>query len=284
MFCPSCGKQLPENALFCDECGTPVSRPAQAPVYPAADAPVYPNAPVQQEPVYTGAPVYAPPVQKAPSAAEELFKNCLTALKSFFSKNPLSYLDTALSDKSLLWTILGGASILIFALGFATFTSEIGLKDLAALGLGADWGLVFLFSLLGGILTFGSTFGILWLASKFLYKKDIHPFALFNTVAYITLPLTCAYLINMLFGLIWVGLVIAVYTVAVILTFVMLFSVLRKLADGEEKTWVSVLVASVIAILAVLFTYLMLKAAVDTYFDRIFGNYSSFGDFGSWLD
>ena len=46
MFCPNCGNQLADNALFCANCGTAISTPAQAsPVKEAPAAPVAEAAP-----------------------------------------------------------------------------------------------------------------------------------------------------------------------------------------------------------------------------------------------
>ena len=38
MYCPSCGRELPENAAFCEACGAPAgaAEPARAPAKPAA--------------------------------------------------------------------------------------------------------------------------------------------------------------------------------------------------------------------------------------------------------
>ena len=35
MFCPKCGKQLPDRAAFCNQCGTPIARVQQPPVQQA---------------------------------------------------------------------------------------------------------------------------------------------------------------------------------------------------------------------------------------------------------
>ncbi|MBO5323170.1 MAG: zinc-ribbon domain-containing protein [Oscillospiraceae bacterium] len=57
MFCTNCGKQLPDGARFCHECGTPqaVQQPAQQPTQQAPQQPI--QHPAQQ-------PVYQPPVQQ----------------------------------------------------------------------------------------------------------------------------------------------------------------------------------------------------------------------------
>ncbi len=57
MFCPNCGKQIPEGSRFCENCGTPVRQqeaPAQQPVnqQPAYQQPAYQQP--YQGPVYAG--------------------------------------------------------------------------------------------------------------------------------------------------------------------------------------------------------------------------------------
>ena len=62
MFCRNCGNQLPENALFCGNCGTKVEAQT-APQQPAYTAPQQPAYEAPQQPVYTApqvAPVVAP--------------------------------------------------------------------------------------------------------------------------------------------------------------------------------------------------------------------------------
>ena len=59
MFCPNCGKQLPDDSTFCEHCGTKIeaeqpkaapSAPAQSPVQPSVQAPV-PSQPAQPSPL-----------------------------------------------------------------------------------------------------------------------------------------------------------------------------------------------------------------------------------------
>ena len=68
MFCIHCGKQLPDNAAFCDQCGIS-TLPARPPVQDAPSAPAVPPAP-PVAPVYI--PVYPTPYPVAvPTQAEE---------------------------------------------------------------------------------------------------------------------------------------------------------------------------------------------------------------------
>ncbi len=78
MNCPNCGAQIPEGALFCVSCGTPVQQAApaqpQQPVQPQAPVqpqqPVQPQAPVQpQQPVQQATPVQPQPQPVQPQAS-----------------------------------------------------------------------------------------------------------------------------------------------------------------------------------------------------------------------
>ena len=66
MFCTNCGKQLPDGARFCHECGTAqaVQQPAQQPIQQPTQQPVY-QPPVQQPVVRPVAPVVPSPGQAA---------------------------------------------------------------------------------------------------------------------------------------------------------------------------------------------------------------------------
>ena len=59
MFCPNCGKQLPDDSTFCEHCGAKIepeqpqgvsSAPAQSPVQPSVQTPV-PSQPAQPSPL-----------------------------------------------------------------------------------------------------------------------------------------------------------------------------------------------------------------------------------------
>lgn len=62
MFCPNCGKELPDIAKFCSGCGQPVIRPQEQPAPPPVITP-----PVQDIPATKPAPIYAPPVEDIPA-------------------------------------------------------------------------------------------------------------------------------------------------------------------------------------------------------------------------
>ena len=68
MFCPTCGKEIPDSAKFCPLCGESFANiQAEAPVAPEAQ-PVQPIQPVQPAQQIAESPVQ--PVQQAPAQAE----------------------------------------------------------------------------------------------------------------------------------------------------------------------------------------------------------------------
>ena len=109
MFCPYCGKQIPNEAAFCMACGNKINAPqqqapAQQPVQqaptqqpiqqPVQQAPV--QQPIPEQPTYTQPPVYQPPVQQPiptyqapaqPNFAQQLVTTCAnTAVKTSKAK------------------------------------------------------------------------------------------------------------------------------------------------------------------------------------------------------
>ena len=52
-FCPNCGAQLPDNAGFCSNCGTPLGAPPQ---YQQPQQPQYYQQPQYQQPQYQQPP------------------------------------------------------------------------------------------------------------------------------------------------------------------------------------------------------------------------------------
>jgi hypothetical protein len=76
MFCPTCGKQMPDDAKFCDGCGSAIGdqrRPApQQPIYAAVPPPPPPQAYGQPpgfqtpQPAYYQSPAYVAPDLNSP--------------------------------------------------------------------------------------------------------------------------------------------------------------------------------------------------------------------------
>ncbi len=56
MFCNNCGKKMPDNAGFCNECGAPLNRAPQQPTY--QQQPAYQQQPSQNKPAKDKASKY----------------------------------------------------------------------------------------------------------------------------------------------------------------------------------------------------------------------------------
>ena len=91
MFCRNCGKQLADEAKFCDACGTPTG-----------DA----------------------PIAKAESAPNPMFKNFTDSFLGMFSENIVKVSVKEASSKTLEWILFAAAYSLAFALSL-----KIGLWD-----------------------------------------------------------------------------------------------------------------------------------------------------------
>ncbi len=108
MFCPKCGTQLADDALFCGSCGTKVAAPAQ----PAE--PVQPAQPVYQAPAQPAQPVYQAPAQPAYAPAPTFkphngYVGFFDALRLFFV-NAVDFKSRA-SKSEFWWGYLVGSAI-----------------------------------------------------------------------------------------------------------------------------------------------------------------------------
>lgn len=218
MFCPNCGKNLPDNSAFCDGCGT---RLAAAPAPQAPAAPVYNQAPAQSSPI---------------------LDDSIAAFKGFFSKEPTAAIDKASKSTGLEWLILFGI-IAFFNMFYTALAPCHWEGDFDALGL------------VGGLLEtglyfFGMSFAVL-LLFKLAYNKDVAITKIFNVTAVAMLPLGCSYLLNIIFGFVWSGLTSIVYDVTIIAFALLLYYGIQKLGEVKIPVWsLLILFAAVLLVLA----------------------------------
>ena len=215
MFCPNCGKNLPDNSAFCDGCGTRLGA-APAPVQPAA-------------------PVYAAPV--APAQPNPTLDNLIAAIKGFFSANPVNGIEKASKSTSLEWLILFGITA-FFNMFYRALMPCHEDGDFMAIGL------------LGGLLyTAIMFFGlsvILLLVLKLTCNKDVAMSKIFNVTALAMLPLGISYLLNIIFGFVWDGMTATFTTVALIAFAMLLYAGIQKLGDNKASIWIVVILFAVI--------------------------------------
>lgn len=296
MFCEKCGNNISDNALFCSACGAPVPKAetagadvkseeavngaqaapaaAAAPVQ-TASAPVQPAAvqtpPVQTPPVQ--APGQIPPVQApymqvpaAPSQASLVFSAVGEYIKGFFSGRVTQTVASAAKSRGLQWLVPALANIIIFMISatlnvkYALWSNTI--VDVVASRLISIWAVLFANLFIGAAVYFALG-GLIFGAMRLVFKKPVPYSAVMNMVGYATLPLTFAFTANIILGLIYVPLSLIVYTVAVIMSFCMLYIGIQKL-DTLQKTpyFIFMAIAAITVALAFLLTFVLYGAII----------------------
>lgn len=115
MFCPNCGKSVPDGSKFCDGCGTSMVEQA-APVYaPAAKEGYAQNNYYHSQPVYTPTPEYTP-ASFQPQQGD--YQPTSFSQKSQSSNNePLSIGNYIVMMILMIIPIVGFVMLLIWAFG-----------------------------------------------------------------------------------------------------------------------------------------------------------------------
>ena len=290
MFCEKCGSNISDNALFCSACGAPVPKAETAgadvkseeAVNGAQAAPSAATAPVQTPPVQTATvqtpPVQTPPAQTqpvqapymqapaAPSQASLVFSAVGEYIKGFFSGRVTQTVASAAKSRGLQWLVLALANIIIFMISatlnvkYALWSNTI--VDVVASRLINIWAVLFANLFIGAAVYFALG-GLIFGAMRLVFKKPVPYSAVMNMVGYATLPLTFAFTANIILGLIYVPLSLIVYTVAVIMSFCMLYIGIQKL-DTLQKTpyFIFMAIAAITVALALLLTFILYGAII----------------------
>ena len=279
MFCEKCGNNISDNALFCSACGAPVPKAETAgagvkseeAVNGAQAAQAAAAAPVQTPPVQ--APGQMPPVQApymqvpaAPSQASLVFSAVGEYIKGFFSGRVTQTVASAAKSRGLQWLVLALANIIIFMISatlnvkYALWSNTI--VDAVASRLISIWAVLFANLFIGAAVYFALG-GLIFGAMRLVFKKPVPYSAVMNMVGYATLPLTFAFTANIILGLIYVPLSLIVYTVAVIMSFCMLYIGIQKL-DTLQKTpyFIFMAIAAITVVLAFLLTFVLYGAII----------------------
>ena len=290
MFCEKCGNNISDNALFCSACGAPVPKAETAgadvkseeAVNGAQAAPSAAAAPVQTPPVQT-ATVQTPPVQTspaqtqpvqapymqapaAPSQTNIIFSAVGEYIKGFFSGRVTQTVASAAKSRGLQWLVLALANIIIFMISatlnvkYALWSNTI--VDVVASRLISIWAVLFANLFIGAAVYFALG-GLIFGAMRLVFKKQVPYSAVMNMVGYATLPLTMAFIANIILGLIYVPLSLIVYTVAVIMSFCMLYIGIQKL-DSLQKTpyFIFMAIAAITVAIAFLLTFILYGAII----------------------
>lgn len=271
MFCPNCGKNLPDNAMFCDGCGTRMAAaPAPAPVQPPVQAPVQPQAPVYGQPPMQ-APMYAqaPAPAYAPSQPNPMLDNAIGGLKGFFSKNPADAVEKAGKSKSLEWLILFGIVALLNMLYNALAPLHYS-GDFDALGLVSGL-------LETGVWFFGTAMA-LFLLCKLCFNKDVAIPNIFNMTAVALLPLGCSALLSTILGFVWTSLESVVYSAALIGFALLVYFGIQKLADVQLNVWHVIVLFAVVLLVVAAINALWAEITTPSYSSSYSYSYSDYGD------
>lgn len=266
MFCSKCGNQIPEGAAFCSVCGTAVTQPA-----PSAQPAVQP---VVQPPVQ---PVMQPLVQPQaaaqpakPNVAVEVLKDFLKVVKGVFSKDAVKTVSSEAQSSGFEWIVMLGLWMVTFILSLAVNIQQMlgaaaDYIDIFGKAILANWAI----AVVAGAATVFGIYGLL----KVLFQKDVHLMAVLNMVGTAMLPLTAAYLINMLLGLIWVPLVTIVSFTALFMTIVLLYVGIQKLAKLDKSPFYAFhLLMGVVVFITVVVSYLCYKSVFSSAVSSMFGS------------
>ncbi len=290
MFCEKCGNNISDNALFCSACGAPVPKAETAgadvkseeAVNGAQAAPSAATAPVQTPPVQTATvqtpPVQTPPAQTqpvqapymqapaAPSQTNIIFSTVGEYIKGFFSGRVTQTVASAAKSKGLQWLVLALANIIIFMISatlnvkYALWSNTI--VDVVASRLISIWAVLFANLFIGAAVYFALG-GLIFGAMRLVFKKPVPYSSVMNMVGYATLPLTMAFIANIILGLIYIPLSLIVYTVAVIMSFCMLYIGIQKF-DSLQKTpyFIFMAIVAITVALALLLTFILYGAII----------------------
>ena len=290
MFCEKCGNNISDNALFCSACGAPVPKAETAgadvkseeAVNGAQAAPSAAAAPVQTSPVQTATvqtpPVQTPPAQTqpvqapymqapaAPSQTNIIFSAVGEYIKGFFSGRVTQTVASAAKSKGLQWLVFALANIIILMISatlnvkYALWSNTI--VDVVASRLISIWAVLFANLFIGAAVYFALG-GLIFGAMRLVFKKPVPYSSVMNMVGYATLPLTMAFIANIILGLIYIPLSLIVYTVAVIMSFCMLYIGIQKL-DSLQKTpyFIFMAIVAITVALALLLTFILYGAII----------------------
>lgn len=243
MFCSNCGKNLADDARFCDGCGAQLGAPAAA---PAAVAP-----------------------QKAQNP---MFNNFLNNVKGVFSKNTVKTVGEAAKSTGMEWIIAMAISAVVYAFALAVNLKQIIMSVIKSVVGGYAsmvssfinvFGTGFLYGLLISLGTFFVMSVLIFGTMKLVFKKDVKFTAVLNLVATASLPLTAVYALNMLLGLIWAPLVFVFSAAGLVATVVLLYVGMQKLEKLESSPFVAYTgIWAIIIALVVIIVCVAVKSAI----------------------
>lgn len=264
MYCVNCGKNLADDAKFCDACGAPVASDQAAPA---------------AEPVAAEAPVITPPVAQVPVAKQNaITSGFFKTLKGFFSKNTVRTVGESAKSTGMEWLLTALLCCLVYALALALNVKQIIDSTLGALSsmLGGkiyNFGIWLLYGLLISILSYFLMSFVLFGTVKLVFKKNVNIHCVFNLVATASLPLATAYVLNIILGFIWIPFIFIFSAAALASTAVLLYAGMQKLDKFETSPFAAysvvwIIVAAVLIIVA----SICIKSAVESLVGNLLGD------------
>lgn len=230
MFCSKCGKQISDDAAFCDGCGAPTGAGATSAGNTTSSG---------------GAKPSLPPILNA------LIGN----IRAFFTTtNQTKVLVNSAKDTTWSGALVLIVTILLHACAAVVNTRQaLGSITSKFMKFGSTFG----FSLLEAAVLAVVAIVLLFVIATYVCKAKTTVQACVNIVAYATLPLIVVDLLGMAVGFIWCGLPVILSRIAMIVAIVLIMEVLGKISGGEKSMFLPALIfVTVMIVVAILFTKL----------------------------
>ena len=192
MFCQNCGKQIEDGVNFCPGCGSQVA---------VASVPV------------------------AQKEANPTIDGFSTLLKLATKCDADSLMSEAAKASNLSWIIFGAASVVMFAVTYAT--------NIYQANSWSDFGINLLFGFLWSLLTFGVAGIGAWLIAKIAGKTEKPFLAGFSIAGAASIPVTAICAVNLLLGFIDYGVVEVTFCIAAIVSLVLGYLGAQKLTEKK---------------------------------------------------
>ena len=217
------------------------------------------------------------PQPKKSISDEEIIKNFVARLKSFFSKDVLEGVKQAAKSTTHEWTIFTIAYVLFFAISVPIALHRT-MGSFSYIGSYLKQVMPFFRTLLASfaaaIVSGAVITGGMYLKVKVLMKKDVSVLSVLNAVLYASLPVVVACAANIILGLIWVPLTVMVFLTAVLMQVRLLWVAEEELAGGEHASfYLSSLVTLGCIFVILLIAGVLYKGCLSAALNGLFGSY-----------
>ncbi len=176
------------------------------------------------------------------------------------------------------WAILTLVQTVIFAFSLALNTKQIiesifgSFSDYVTDKL-YKFGSLFLFGFIICIGAYCLTTVCTYCAVKFIFKKNVSINRVLNLVATASLPLTVAFILNMIAGFIWVPFIVIFSTIGMLATAVLLYVGIQRLEKLDKSPFgIYILIWTVVVAALVIVT----KMTVENYVSGLFSSIRNF--------